>query len=123
MQRLFLVVVIGYILGILWGQYISMSIVLLYIFITLLYFLKSIIFNSKRKFKNFSFHRYFRYIQVFLEPKILIVICLISFISCNIVIRENEKRLNIQEKLEEKELIEVIGKVASEKMEKDYKVR
>ena len=94
MQRLFLVVVIGYILGILWGQYISMSIVLLYIFITLLYFLKSIIFNSKRKFKNFSFHRYFRYIQVFLEPKILIVICLISFISCNIVIRENEKRLN-----------------------------
>ena len=123
MQRLFLVVVIGYILGILWGQYISMSIVLLYIFITLLYFLKSIIFNSKRKFKNFSFHRYFRYIQVFLEPKIIIVICLISFISCNIVIQENENRINIQEKLEEKELIEVIGKVTSEKMDKDYKVR
>lgn len=123
MQRFFLIVVIGYILGIIWGQYISISIVLLYIFIAILFFLKSSIFYHKSQFKIFSFNRYWRYIKIFLNLNIIIIICFVSFFSYNVIIQKNMKREKMQNILKESKNLELTGEIVSGKVDKEYKVR
>ena len=122
MQRFFLIVVIGYILGIIWGQYISICIVLLYIFIAILFFLKSSIFYHKSQFKIFSFNRYWRYIKIFLNLNIIIIICFVSFFSYNVIIQKNMKREKMQNILKESKNLELTGEIVSGKVDKEYTV-
>ena len=123
MKRLILIVVIGYILGIIWGQYLKISIAPLYILITIIYILYSIISKKHRKFKLFSIHRYFRYIKIFFNIKIILSICISSFISYQVVQNINKTRENIQKIYSEQEKISITGKIVSSKIEKDYKIR
>lgn len=122
MKRPILIVVIGYIIGIIWGQYLYISIVPLYIFITILYLLKLIVFNQKRKFKIFSFHRYFRYIQLFLNVPIILILCISSFISFIIVKNKKEERNKLQIKYQHQKSIMLEGKIISKGEDRDYKI-
>ena len=91
-KRPILVIVIGYILGILMGLYFKYSIVLLYFLITIIYYLckrhKSIN-NQKRKFKLISFKRYFRYVKLLFSQKVILLIIISSVISNTMVIIKN----------------------------------
>ena len=88
MNRPIFIVVIGYIIGILWGLYLKTSIVPFYILLMLIYIIINLSY-SKNKFKIFSIKRYFRYIKLILKWNIILTI---------IVSNQNNKiRLLIQE--------------------------
>ena len=74
--------------------------------------------RKKRKFRLFSIRRYFRYIKIYLNHKIILVIILLSIISNSIVLYKN-KKYNFVYKLPEK--IELEATVVSNKQEKEYK--
>ena len=119
MKRPLVVAVIGYIIGIIIGLYFKFSIVLFYInFIPIGVVIHFINKRKKRKFRLFSIRRYFRYIKIYLNHKINLVIILLSIISNSIVLYKN-KKYNFVYKLPEK--IEVEATVVSNKQEKEYK--
>ena len=119
MKRPLVVAVIGYIIGIIIGLYFKFSIVLFYInFIPIGVVIHFINKRKKRKFRLFSIRRYFRYIKIYLNHKIILVIILLSIISNSIVLYKN-KKYNFVYKLPEK--IEVEATVVSNKQEKEYK--
>lgn len=91
MKRPIIVVVVGYILGIIIGLYFKKSIALFYIIITLLYFTIKMVYLvfKKNKFSLYSISRYIRYIKLFLNKKTIIIIVVSSFISNFIVIQKN----------------------------------
>ena len=138
MIRPILIVVIGYILGIIWGLYFKFSIVLLYIFIITVYFLFRLIYlksnffkqnsNNKllvdkvksKKLKLFSIKRYFRYIKLILNLKIAITIIIFSIISNSIIIIKENKRQNIQNYLKNIDYIRLQGIVVEDAVEKEY---
>lgn len=97
-NRKVLTAVIGYILGILMGLYCKISIVPFYIFIYLLYL---IIENKskKSKFKLFSFKRYFRYVKILFNKKVIKIIIIFSIISNTIVLIQNYKYENLYKNL------------------------
>ena len=116
MKRPLVVAVIGYIIGIIIGLYFKFSIVLFFIPIgVVIHFINK---RKKRKFRLFSIRRYFRYIKIYLNHKIILVIILLSIISNSIVLYKN-KKYNSVYKLPEK--IEVEATVVSNKQEKEYK--
>lgn len=97
--RKVLTAVIGYILGILMGLYCKISIVLFYIIIYLVY----LIFankNRKRKFKLFSFKRYFRYLKVLFNKEVIKIIVIFGVISNTIVLFQNYKYENLYKNLD-----------------------
>ena len=72
-KRPILVIVIGYIIGIIMGLYISKSIVPLYIFMAIIYFIYEKLNSFKKKnlkFKLLSFKRYFRYIKLVISKNV-----------------------------------------------------
>ena len=122
MRRPILIVVIGYIIGIIWGQYLNFSIVPLYIFITLcLYIMK--FFSSSKKFKVFSIHRYFKYLKIIINAKILLILFLSSFISYNIVISKNQKREILQNQFQNQSEFIKTGTIVSTQIIEEYKIR
>lgn len=119
MKRPLVVAVIGYIIGIIIGLYFKFSIVLFYIsFIPISVLIHFINKRKRRKFKLFSFNRYFRYIKIYLNRKVILVIILVSIISNSIVLYKNEKYNSVY-KLPEN--IEVEATIVSNKQEKEYK--
>lgn len=120
MRRPILVAVIGYIIGIIMGLYFKNSIVLFYIcFIPIIaIFIIKNKFKSNKKFKLFSFNRYFRYIKIFLNSKVILTIILSSIISNTIVLYKNNKYKRIYETSEN---IELTAIVVSNREEKEYK--
>lgn len=122
MRRPILIVVIGYIIGIIWGQYLNLSIVPLYIFITIcLYIMK--FFSSPKKFKVFSIHRYFKYLKIIINAKILLILFLSSFISYNIVISKNQKREILQNQFQNQSEFIKTGTIVSTQIIEEYKIR
>ncbi len=122
MRRPILIVVIGYIIGIIWGQYLNLSIVPLYIFITIcLYIMK--FFSSPKKFKVFSIHRYFKYLKIIINAKILLILFLSSFISYNIVISKNQKREILQNQFQNQSEFIQTGTIVSTQIIEEYKIR
>ena len=122
MRRLILIVVIGYIIGIIWGQYLNLSIVPLYIFITIcLYIMK--FFSSPKKFKVFSIYRYFKYLKIIINAKILLILFLSSFISYNIVISKNQKREILQNQFQNQSEFIQTGTIVSTQIIEEYKIR
>lgn len=122
MRRPILIVVIGYIIGIIWGQYLNFSIVPLYIFITIcLYIMK--FFSSPKKFKVFSIYRYFKYLKIIINAKILLILFLSSFISYNIVISKNQKREILQNQFQNQSEFIQTGTIVSTQIIEEYKIR
>ena len=135
MKRPIVVIVIGYMIGIIWGLYLNFSIVLLYILIAILFYRKnqrnSIMsflitllkkgFKSKKNtsFQLFSIHRYVRYIKLILTKQVIFLIAISSMIS-NTILLFQEKRY---ENLYPEENILVEGMIISNEEEREYKNR
>lgn len=119
MKRPILVATIGYVLGIIGGLYFQISIVSFYIPIIAMYFIyrKKRRKKKKRKFKLICFHRYFRYILLFLNRPTLYGIILVSIISNTIVLEQNQ---SYQKIYDTQEKIEITGILISPREEKEY---
>lgn len=119
-KRPILVTVIGYIIGILMGLYFNFSIVLLYIPITVIYLIiyNKMYKNKKRRFKLISFYRYFRYIKLVFNKKVILIILISSIISNSIILLQNQK-YNILYK--HGESLNLTGIIVSNNEEKEYK--
>ena len=116
-KRPVVIILVGYIIGILWGLYFNFSIVPFYIATTSIYvILNKVEKNKKRKLKLISLKRYMRYIKLFINQKTLISIIIISIISNLIFMIQN---LEYQSLYEEKET-KAIGLITSDKMKKEY---
>ena len=135
LKRAIVVIVIGYIIGIIWGLYLNFSIVLLYILIAILFYRKSqrnsimsflIILlrkclKSKKNtsFQLFSIHRYVRYIKLILTKQVIFLIVMSSIISNTILLFQE----NRYENLYPEETIIVEGIIVSNQEEREYKNR
>lgn len=121
MKRPILILLLGYILGIIVGLYFKKSIVLIYfpaIIILLVY--KKLKKKEKTKFKLLSIKRYFRYIKIYLRSNTIILIIISSIISNSIIIYQNNNYKKIQEELEKEENISLTGIIVSSKEELEY---
>lgn len=149
MKRPIFVAIIGYILGIIVGLYLHISMVPFYLCFIISKFLykkianKSKIksknnnedslnnnkkienkntnsFKKKNKLKLFSIKRYFRYIKIFLNSDVIITIVFFSIISNSIVLIQNKEYEKIYHSLENQENIKLTGTVISNKQENQY---
>lgn len=116
MNRPILVVVIGYIIGIIWGLYLKASIVSFYMALITIYIIIQLPY-PKRKFRIFSIKRYFRYLKLIFKINIIITIIISSFIS-NSIIKYQEKKY--EDTFQNGKKIELIAIVTSNKEEKEY---
>lgn len=121
MKRPILIAVIGYIIGIIVGLYLKNSIVFFYFPITVIIFITKYLNKRQRhKFKLLSIRRYFRYVKMYVNFKVIIVIVISSIISNTIVISKNKQYDKIYNQLSNKESISFTGIIISEKQEKQY---
>ena len=134
MKRPILIATIGYIIGIIVGLYFNKSIVLFYIPIiaTYLYYMKAkeASYNAKilnknnfqkvKKLKLFSIKRYIRYIKIYLNSKIIILLIISSIISNSIIIIQNRKYEDIYNILSKEESINLKATITSNVEEKEY---
>ena len=102
------------------GLYKNISIVPLYIFLAIIYFIYKKINlskNKKLKFKLLSFKRYFRYIKLVISKNVLVTIIISSIISNTIIIIQNKRYEN-----KYKDGDQILGKaiVISNVQEKEY---
>lgn len=129
-DRLIVIITLGYVLGIIWGLYSKINIVLFYMLIIViimviksfkLTLLKKRIIkkqDKKRKFRFFSINKIFRYIKLIFNIKTIVIIILTSIISNVIITFSNNKYENLYSNLEE---VELIGKIVDNGTEKEYK--
>lgn len=117
-KKPFLVVVIGYIIGILWGLYFKISITLFYFPIIAIYIFFQAKKKKKHRFKMFSFKRYFRYVKLFFSIKVIFIICVSSIISNSIILFLN---CQYATKFQNEKQISGNMTVIGSKEEKDYK--
>ena len=121
MKRPILLAVIGYIIGIIVGLYFSKSIVLIYVPITVVYYIYKYRSKSKKsKFKLISIKRYLRYIKIYLNSKVIVLIIFSSIVSNTIVIFQNKNYEKIYNNLYKKENINLLGTIISDKQLEKY---
>ncbi len=121
MKRPILIAVIGYIIGIIVGLYFNKSIVLIYIPIIALYFIYKFYNKAKKeKFKLLSIKRYFRYIKIYLNSKVILIVIISSLVSNTIVIFQNKNYERIYNNLSVEENLNLTGIIIGEKQEKRY---
>ena len=121
MKRPILIAVIGYIIGIIVGLYFNKSIVLIYAPIIAIYFIYKFCNQQKsKKFQLLSIKRYFRYIKIYLNLKVIILLIISSIISNTIVIFHNKNYEKIYNNLSIQENLNLTGIIVSEKQEKQY---
>ena len=117
-KRPILVALIGYMIGILWGLYLKISIVPFYILLIAIYFIhKNFFKNSKEKFKLLSFRHYSKYLKLIIDKKVILILIIFSNLSSNIVSYQNNQYENIYQN---EQNIEITGIVISQKIEKPY---
>ena len=116
MNRPIFIMVIGYIIGIIWGLYLKVSMVPFYIFLVIIYIIIQIPY-SKKNFKIFSIKRYFRYIKITFKTNIILTIIISSFIS-NLIIKYKENQYDTLFK--DGQEIELTAIVISNKQQKEY---
>ena len=116
MNRPIFIIVIGYIIGIIWGLYLQTSIVPFYFLLLIIYIIIKLPYH-KKKFRIFSIKRYFRYIKLIFKLNIILTIIISSFISNIIIKYKNSKYDNLYKGIEN---LEVIGIVVGNKIEKEY---
>lgn len=122
MKRPILIATIGYIIGIIVGLYFNKSIVLFYIPIIATYLLnnKKIKITNVKKLKLFSIKRYIRYLKIYLNSKVIILLILSSIISNSITIIENKKYEKIYKSFSIEENINLNATITSNVEEKEY---
>ena len=120
MKRPLLVVATGYIIGIVWGLYCNCSIALLYAVFTMFWLIYKLIQKPRKKLKLFSFKRYFRYIKIYLNFKVIITIIITSLISNFIIINQNKKYQNLYTDVSNLKLIGTI--VSNEKVKENINI-
>ena len=116
MNRPIFIVVIGYIIGIIWGLYFRISIVPFYILLMSIYIIINLSY-SKKKFKIFSIKRYFRYIKLIFKTNIILIIIISSLIS-NLVMNYQENKYDSLYR--EGQDIQLTAIVVSNKQQKEY---
>ena len=145
LKRPIVIIIIGYIIGIIWGLYLNFSIVLFYILIAFLCYTKIVHFickmlysipsyfqeidlrkkkqkdQRKRKtpFRLFSIYRYLRYIKFVFTKQVIFLIAISSIISNTIVLFQEKQ----YENLYPEENITVEGIIISNQEEREYKNR
>lgn len=121
MKRPIVVILLGYIIGIIVGLYLNTSIVPIYIPAIIIYILTI---NSRKKQNNklklLSIKRYIRYIKIFLNSNVIIIIIISSIISNTIILVQNKTYSKIYKELSQTENINETGIVISKKEEKQY---
>lgn len=121
MKRPILVAVIGYIIGIIVGLCLHISVVPFCFLIIAIYFIyKKLLYNKKRKLKLFSPKRYIKYLKIFINSKVIILLIISSIISNTIILVQNQKYSKIYRELFSKENLILTGIVTSNKEEKQY---
>ncbi len=103
-SRIILEIVLGYIIGILWGLYLDISIALLYATILLI-------------IKLISFTRIYKYIKLITKKSTIILIIISSLISNIILINQNNKYEKLFKQVEK---VEIIGMVVDNGVNKEY---
>lgn len=111
-------ITIGYVIGILIGLYLNISIAFFYLFIFIAYLLLKK--EKKKKFKLLSIKRYIRYIKIIITKNVFIIIIISSIFSNSMVIYLNNKYINLYQNLDEKNII-VEAVIVSNVKEKEYK--
>ena len=109
MNRPIFIILIGYIIGILWGLYLKISIVFFYIVLLILYYISNI---SKFKKKKF-----FHYNKILIKINILSLIIISSLIS-NIIIKFQTKKY--QKLYYDGEELKIQVEIIENKKEKQY---
>lgn len=107
-NRKILTLSIGYIIGIFMGLYCKISIALFYLLVFLVR--KQQINLRKDEFKLISFKRYFRYIKIVFNKKVIKLIIISSIISNSIVLYQNYRYENLYKNVDNKN-IEITGTV------------
>ena len=119
MKRPVLMAAIGYIIGIIEGLYLHISIVPLYVCIAAIYSFIHILVHSKKS-NLWKITRYFRYIKLYINKHAIIILLIASIIS-NITVHKLEKiYTEYQQQLSEPEEITLIGMIASPVTQKEY---
>ena len=121
MKRPILIAVIGYIIGIIVGLYFKISIVPFYIPVIATYFIYKFFNKQKtKKFQLLSIKRYLRYVKIYLNSKVIILLIISSIVSNSIVIFQNKNYEKIYNNLSIQENLNFTGIIISEKQEKQY---
>ena len=143
MKRPILIAMIGYIIGILVGLYLKISIAPFCFLVIAIYKIKQIYKAKKdkievannieggknkkvkenkirKKLKLLSPKRYIRYLRIYINSKIIFLILISSIISNSIIIIQNKKYEQIYNSLEKQEKINLVGVVVSNKEEKKF---
>ena len=143
MRRPILIAMIGYIIGILVGLYLKISIVTFCFLVIAIYKIKQIYKvkkdkieeenniksrknkkvkgnKTRKKLKLLSLKRYIRYLRIYINSKIIFLILISSIISNSIIIIQNKKYEQIYNSLEKQEKINLVGVVVSNKEEKKF---
>ena len=116
-NRPIVAITIGYILGIIMGLYCKISIVFLYLFFLVIYFVSRK--PHKKQFKLVSIRRYKRYVKLFFTKKVYIIILISAFISNSVIIYKNSKFDEFVNSFSNKE-IQFNAKVISNEKIKNY---
>ena len=123
MKRPIVVAIIGYIIGIIVGLYLQISIAPFCILIIVTDIIYKQFLKSKRKhqkLKLFSIKRYFRYVKIFINSKVILLIVITSLISNTLILIQNQRYEKMYTLLSSKENIKLTGIVISNKEEKQY---
>ena len=123
MKRPIVVAIIGYIIGIIVGLYLQISIAPFCILIIVTDIIYKRILKNKRKhqkLKLFSIKRYFRYVKIFINSKVILLIVITSLISNTLILIQNQRYEKMYTLLSSKENIKLTGIVISNKEEKQY---
>ena len=112
-KRPILVVLIGYIIGIIWGLYLSnLSIALFYLLFIIFYFIiKKFLSNIFYKLK------FCRILRIFVSRNVILIILISSIISNSIILINNDRYENLYKNIKEERMI---ATVISDKTEKQY---
>lgn len=123
MKRPIVVAIIGYIIGIIVGLYLQISMVPFCILIIVTEIIYKQLLKNKRKhqkLKLFSIKRYFRYVKIFINSKVILLIVITSLISNTLILIQNQRYEKMYTLLSSKENIKLTGIVISNKEEKQY---
>ena len=122
-NRPIVAITVGYVIGIIMGLYFKISIVLFYFILFIFLILKK---PHKNNFKLISFNRYFRYIKLFINKKVFIIILSSSILSNTIILYKNNQYENYIKKIEGQTMklnAEIISNGSNKKYKKIYTVQ
>ena len=119
-NRPIVVATLGYIIGIIWGLYFKINIVLIYAIILIILKVANQFKTNRleRKFKFISIQKILRYIKLILDFKSIIIIIIFSVISNIITIQLNNKYENLYSGLE---AVNITGSIVDNGKNKEYK--